>query len=104
MLKHVDDIISAAIKNGELDGLPGKGEPLIFEDDRQVPTELRMTHRILKNAGYVPGEVTAMKEVEVLRDALRATTDPDEEQRLAREINRRKAWINARLERIARMR
>jgi hypothetical protein len=102
-MNHVDAMIRAAIANGELDDLPFKGEPIPFESDREVPEELRMTHRVLKNAGYVPGEVTAMKEVEALRAELQTATG-EEHGRLVREINAKKAWLNARLERIGRMR
>jgi len=37
--------------------LPGSGKPLDLEDDRLIPEELRLAHRILKNAGYLPKEI-----------------------------------------------
>ena len=49
--------IAEAIANGDLDDLPGAGRPLELDDDPLVPEELRMAHRILKNAGYAPAEV-----------------------------------------------
>jgi hypothetical protein len=49
--------IAEAVANGELDNLPGAGKPLELDDDALVPEELRMAHRILKNAGYAPAEV-----------------------------------------------
>lgn len=49
--------IAEAISQGELDGLPGAGRPLDLEEDALVPEDLRMAHRILKNAGLVPREV-----------------------------------------------
>jgi hypothetical protein len=48
--------IAEAIAAGELDNLPGAGRPLDLEDDLLIPEELRMAHRILKNAGYSPTE------------------------------------------------
>jgi len=51
---QVEQRILQAIKYGEFDDLPGSGKPLDLEDDRLIPEELRLAHRILKNAGYVP--------------------------------------------------
>ena len=42
--------IAEAISQGELDNLPGAGRPLDLDEDALVPEELRMAHRILKNA------------------------------------------------------
>jgi hypothetical protein len=55
--------ISEAVAKGELDNLPGAGQPLNLDDDPLVPEDLRMAYRILKNAGYVPPEVQAFKEL-----------------------------------------
>ena len=49
--------IAEAIAHGELDNLPGAGQPLDLTDDALVPEELRVAHRILKNAGIAPPEV-----------------------------------------------
>jgi hypothetical protein len=49
--------IAEAVSQGELDDLPGSGKPLALDADTLVPEELRMAHRILKNAGFVPREV-----------------------------------------------
>jgi DnaJ-like protein len=44
--KRIED----AVARGEFDDLPGAGRPLELDDDALVPEELRMAHRILKNA------------------------------------------------------
>lgn len=49
--------IAEAVSQGELDRLPGAGKPLALEDDPLIPEDLRVAHRILKNAGLVPREV-----------------------------------------------
>ncbi|MGQ0654722.1 MAG: DnaJ family domain-containing protein [Betaproteobacteria bacterium] len=49
--------ICEAVSRGELEGLPGAGRPLDLEDDALVPEDLRIAYRILRNAGYTPGEV-----------------------------------------------
>jgi len=49
--------IAEAVSRGEFDGLPGTGRPLDLDDDALVPEEERMANRILKNAGFAPGEL-----------------------------------------------
>jgi hypothetical protein len=48
---------------GEFDDLPGAGRPLALEDDALVPEDQRLAYRILKNAGFVPPEVEARREI-----------------------------------------
>ena len=55
--------IAEAISRGELANLPGEGKPLDLDDDRLVPEDLRMAYRILRNAGFVPPEVEAVREI-----------------------------------------
>ncbi|OJT41878.1 DUF1992 domain-containing protein [Serratia plymuthica] len=54
--------ISEAQAKGELDNLPGQGQPLKLDDDSAVPAELRSGFRLLKNAGYLPAELEDRKE------------------------------------------
>jgi hypothetical protein len=58
--------ILEAISRGELDGLPGEGQPLELDDDKLVPEALRLAYRILKNAGFVPPEVETLNEMAAL--------------------------------------
>ena len=74
--------IEEAIARGELDGLPGAGRPLVLDDDRLIPEELRAAYRLLKNAGFVPPEVEARRDVADLV-ALLATLDDDATRRRA---------------------
>lgn len=68
--------IAEAIAKGELEDLPGAGRPLELDDDALIPEELRLAYRILKNAGYVPAELEALKEIGEL-EALVADGDLD---------------------------
>lgn len=69
--------IQQALQRGDLDGLPGSGQPLELDDDRLVPEELRMVYRILKNSGYVPPEVQAIKDIaELERQILASSGEP----------------------------
>jgi len=63
--------IAEAERDGLLRGLPGEGAPLDLDDDRLIPEDLRMAYRILKNAGYVPPEVTALRELAELEALIR---------------------------------
>jgi hypothetical protein len=65
----VERRIEAAIARGEFDDLPGAGRPLALDDDPLVPAELRVAHRILKNAGCLPPELAQVSEVSVLLGA-----------------------------------
>lgn len=72
---HWADIIaeqraSEAARKGELSGLEGEGEPLDLSEDPLVPPELRAIHRVLKNAGYSPPEIAAMKTIADLEKEL----------------------------------
>jgi len=71
----VEQRIEAAIANGELDNLPGEGKPLAIDDDALVPEELRVAHRILKNAGFVPPEAALRGEIASVDALLKHATD-----------------------------
>ncbi|KAA8994863.1 DUF1992 domain-containing protein [Affinibrenneria salicis] len=62
--------IITAQQNGELNELPGMGQPLQLDDDRGVPAELRAAYRLLKNAGCLPPELENRKEALQLSDLL----------------------------------
>jgi hypothetical protein len=79
--------IQEAIRNGELDNLPGKGKPLQLEDESGIPEELRLAYKILKNADCLPPEVELKKEIVRLRDLLESMEDVDEKYRLMKKLN-----------------
>lgn len=102
MSTFVDQLITAAVRNGDLDDLKYKGEPIPIEDDSHIHPELRMTYRIMKNAGVPPPEVETMKSIRALQDELATTTDPTRRAELARTINREQSVLKMRMEKIAR--
>ena len=85
MFAAFDDLIERRIdearRAGAFDDLPGAGRPLELDDDRLVPEELRVAWRILKNAGFVPPEVEALRDLDALLgralDARHAAGAPD---------------------------
>ena len=75
--------IQAAIVRGEFDQLPGRGRPLPRDGLARVPAELRMGYRVLRNAGCLPPELEARRDVARLGALLQATGDPRERARLS---------------------
>ena len=72
----VEKRIREAMERGELDALPGAGEPLPLDEERLVPEELRVAYRLLKNAGLVPPEIATRKEIASAEALLAVATDP----------------------------
>ena len=62
--------IAEAQARGELANLPGEGRPLELDDDALIPEDLRLAYRILKNAGFVPPEVEALREISQLESVV----------------------------------
>ena len=88
----VEARIERAIERGELAGLPGQGRPIALDDDACVAPELRLAHRILKNAGYVPEEVELRREITSLAALIDATEGTERARAIARHD-----WLRARL-------
>ncbi|MEQ0232835.1 DUF1992 domain-containing protein [Klebsiella sp. CN_Kp116] len=88
--RHILD----AQRKGELDNLPGSGEPLSLDDDSHVPAELRAGYRLLKNAGCLPPELEYRKEAVMLTDLLKGVQESDP--RYA-ELSRRLALLELKL-------
>lgn len=76
----VERRIAEAIARGEFDDLPGAGRPLALDDDPLVPQEVRVAHRILKNAGLIPPELEQIAEVDRLLAAVERAEPGDAEQ------------------------
>jgi len=80
--------IREAMARGEFDDLPGRGQPLVLEDELAgIPAELRMASKILKNAGYLPAEVELHREIVSLRELLDALEDDAERRHRQRELH-----------------
>ena len=76
--------IRAAMAEGKFDDLPGRGRPLPDDGLAQVPPELRMGFRLLRNAGCLPPELEARKEAARLGTLIAASGDAEERRRLSR--------------------
>jgi DnaJ family protein C protein 28 len=54
-----------AIENGEFDDLPGKGEPIDLRENPFEDPDLRIVHRLLKNAGFAPAWIEERKDIDL---------------------------------------
>jgi hypothetical protein len=79
--------IQEALRKGELDDLPGKGRPLELEDDSQIPEELRLAYKILKNADCLPPELQLKKDIVRLEEMLQGIEDVEEKYRQMKRLN-----------------
>jgi len=89
-----EERIARAVADGEFDRLPGAGRPLELDDDLLVPAEVRMSNRILKNAGCIPPELEALKEARSVAEHLVKAREQD----AMRNARRRLAALQMRLE------
>ena len=62
-----------AIENGEFDDLPGKGEPIDLKENPFEDPDLRVVHRLLRNAGFAPAWIEERKDIEAGFEAARTT-------------------------------
>jgi hypothetical protein len=91
----VEERIKAAQEQGRFDNLDGKGKPLTFEDSH-VPDELRMAHKILKNAGFLPPEIEIRKQMTHVRELMDQTELTSEDQaKLHKKLNYLMAKLDA---------
>ncbi|WP_409340835.1 DnaJ family domain-containing protein [Paenibacillus sp. MBLB4367] len=82
--------IAEAIAKGEFDDLPGKGKPLALEDLTHIPEDLRMSYKVLKNAGVLPEEMQLRKDMLQLEDLIRCCLNDGERTELERKWTAKK--------------
>lgn len=79
--------IQQAMTEGTLADLSHwKNKPLPPDDMANVPADLRMGYRLLKNAGYLPEELAVHKEITRLEQLLETCTDEKEKVRQLKKI------------------
>jgi hypothetical protein len=93
--KVIERKIREAQQRGEFENLPGKGKPLELEDDRNIPEDLRLAYKVLKNADCIPPEVQLRKEIRQMKDMLDSIPDEKEKYLQIRRINYKINKLNA---------
>jgi len=84
--KIIEERIRKAQEEGEFENLPGCGKPLPM-DEPNVPEELRLAYKILKNAECLPPEIELKKEITQIEEILAGMTDTAEKYRTLKKLN-----------------
>jgi hypothetical protein len=67
-MKHweslVDQKIREAMEQGDFDDLEGKGKPIDTSENPYEDPELRLAHRMLRNAGFAPSWIEESKDID----------------------------------------
>jgi hypothetical protein len=87
--------IKEAYKNGEFENLPGMGKPLPEDEFANIPEDLRMAYRIMKNAGFTQEESSLKKEVMSIQDLIRQCSNETEKEDLKQELNEKLLKYNS---------
>ena len=83
----VEERIRKAQEKGELDNLPGQGKPLAF-DEPEIPEEMRLAYKVLKNAGILPPQVEVRKQIHETETLIAAAEcDSPERRRAQKRLN-----------------
>ncbi len=79
--------IAEAEERGEFQNLEGSGKPLQLSDDSNLPPELRMAYKVLKNAGFTPPELDLRNQIVQVEDMLAQAPDEQSYYRALRRLN-----------------
>jgi len=82
-----EEKILEAIDKGEFDNLPGAGKSLKLDDDSMVPEDLRISFRVMKNAGVLPEELQLHKDMISLQDLIDSCQDDQQRMKLSKELS-----------------
>ena len=85
--KIAESRILEAIQDGAFDNLEGKGQPLVLDNDRDIPPELRMAYKILKMADCLPPELELQKQIITLQDMMAGLPDEAAKLQQMRRLN-----------------
>jgi hypothetical protein len=93
--KIIEERIRMAQERGDFDNLPGTGKPIRFEDDGNIPEDLRMAYKVMKNADYVPEEIKLKKKIQSTQELVAGMPDSGEKYRAMRKLNFMVMRLNA---------
>ncbi len=85
--KIAEEKIREAMERGDFDDLPGKGKPLKLEDDSHLPQDIRLAHKVLKNAGCLPPEIELRREIQTTETLLEGMKDMQEKYKQMKKLN-----------------
>lgn len=82
--------IHQAMEQGDFKDLAGKGKPLELEDVSHIPEDLRMSYKIMKNAGLIPEEMQLQGELIKLQNLIHLCENAGEKEKLTRALTEKK--------------
>lgn len=85
--KIVEERIQRAQREGRFDDLEGSGQPLFLENDQHIAEDLRLCHKILKNANCLPPQLAVKKEIRQTEALLAGMKDTTEKYRVIKKLN-----------------
>ena len=85
--KIIEERIRKAQKKGVFENLEGAGRPLKLEEDSHIAEDLRLAHKILKNANCLPPEIELKKEIQRTEDLLSGMKDTAQKHRTLKKLN-----------------
>ena len=85
--KIIEERILKAQKSGEFDNLVGSGKPLNLKADFHISEDLRLAHKILKNADCLPPEIELKKEIQQTEALLGGMEETAEKYRTMKKLN-----------------
>ncbi|MBW2435672.1 MAG: DUF1992 domain-containing protein [Deltaproteobacteria bacterium] len=78
--------IKQAMREGAFDNLQGKGKPLDLDKYQEIPEHLRTAYHVIRNAGYVPEEISLKKEMESIKAKIKQCPSQEEKDKLMKEL------------------
>jgi hypothetical protein len=84
--KVIEERIRKAQRDGAFDDLPGAGKPLAKED-MNIPEDIRLAYRILKNADCIPPELELRKEIRSTQELLSGMQETREKYKVLKKLN-----------------
>jgi DnaJ family protein C protein 28 len=68
-----EKMLREAIEAGEFDNLPGKGQPVDLRENPFEDPDLRVVHKLLRDAGFAPAWIEERKDIDATFEAARQT-------------------------------
>ena len=84
------------MERGDLDDLPGAGQPLQLDDDSHVPEHLRAGYRLLRNSGHLPPELELLGELRNVERLITEATRAEATDELSQRASRLRLLLNER--------
>lgn len=70
-MSNIEDHIHQAIQEGKFDDLPGKGRPLILDDNPLADPDWRMAHHMLQSSGFTLPWIEKRQEIDAALEKAR---------------------------------